>query len=256
MILAAVAGNSHTVVGLVDDGTVAASWRVSTDPRRTADEWMVLFEALAGDRLSGIEGVALCATVPAVVSHWRRMLTEAFSGTPNVIVEAGVRTGLPIVTDNPREVGADRICNAVAALHLFGGPAVVVDFGGVATTFEVINAAGQYVGGAITPGLELVASALGEHGAQLRQVEVVRPRTAIAKNTVEALQSGLVFGTSALVDGLVLRMIAELGCDPSDVHVVATGFLASAITPDCRVVTETVEDLTLLGLELVFKRNS
>ena len=135
-----------------------------------------------------------------------------------VVVEPGVRTGIPVLIDNPREVGSDRIINALAAATEYGGPAIVVDFGGTATTFDVVSAPGQYVGGAIAPGIEISLEALGRRGAQLRKVELARPRTVIAKNTVEALQSGMVFGVAAQVEGIVARMIDELGADPGRRH--------------------------------------
>ena len=152
------------------------------------------------------------------------------------MVEPGIRTGIPVLMDNPREVGADRIVNSLAAVTLHGGPAIVVDFG-TATTFDVVNAAGQYVGGAISPGIEISLEALGRRGAQLRKVELARPRSVIAKNTVEALQSGMVFGVAAQVEGLVARMIAELGADADDVTVIATGHLAPLLMDECRCFT-------------------
>ena len=145
------------------------------------------------------------------------MLARHFADVPHVVVEPGVRTGVPVLMDNPREVGTDRILNALAAATDFGGPAIVVDFGGTATTFDVVSAQGQYVGGAIAPGIEISLEALGRRGAQLRKVELLRPRSVIAKNTVEALQSGMVFGVASQVEGIVARMIAELGADPADV---------------------------------------
>jgi len=175
---------------------------------------------------------------------------------PAVVVEPGVRTGIPVQTDNPREVGTDRIINALAAATEYGGPAIVVDFGGTATTFDVVNGQGQYVGGAIAPGLEISLEALGRRGAQLRKVELARPRTVIAKNTVEALQSGMVFGVAAQVEGLVARMIGELGAAPDDVSVIATGYLAPLVVEECGCFTDSSPWLTLRGLELVFARNA
>ena len=255
-LLAADIGNSHTVLALLEGDVVVGHWRVSTDVRRTADEWAVLVRGLLADQ--GIRvvptGAAVCATVPAVLHKWREMLARHFSHLPSVVVEPGTRTGLPVLTDNPREVGADRICNAVAAADRFGGPAIVVDFG-TATTFDVVSAQGQYVGGAIAPGLEISLEALGRRGAQLRQVELQRPRSVIAKNTVEALQSGLVFGAAAQVDGMVDRMVAELGEAPDTVAVVATGHLAPLLVEECRCFTEHLPLLTIHGLALVFARN-
>ena len=255
-LLAADIGNSHTVLGLLEDGEVVADWRVATDDRRTADEWSVLLHGLLGDLRSGITGVAVCSTVPSVLHEWRAMLTVGFADVPHVVVEPGVRTGVPVLMDNPREVGSDRIINALAAATEYGGPAIVVDFGGTATTFDVVSELGQYVGGAIAPGIEISLEALGQRGAQLRRVELLRPRSVIAKNTVEALQSGMVFGVASQVEGIVARMTAELGVDAADMHVIATGHLAPLVLGECRCFTDHSPWLTLRGLELVFARNS
>ncbi len=255
-LLAADIGNSHTVLGLLDDGVVSADWRISTDDRRSADEWAVLLRGLVGDAIDDVDGIAVCSTVPAVLHEWREMLPRHFPDIVAVVVEPGVRTGIPVLTDNPREVGSDRIINALAAATEYGGPAIVVDFGGTATTFDVVSAQGQYVGGAISPGIELSLEALGRRGAQLRKVELVRPRTVIAKNTVEALQSGMVFGVAAQVEGIVARMIVELDVAPDDVRVIATGYLADLVVDECRCFTHRAPWLTLRGLELVFERNA
>lgn len=255
-LLAADIGNSHTVLGLVDDGQVRADWRVATEERRTSDEWAVLLRGLLADAPAGdVDGIAVCATVPAVLHEWREMLARHFAGVPTVVVEPGVRTGIPVLMDNPREVGSDRIMNALAAARDYGGPAIVVDFRGTATTFEVVNERDQYVGGAIAPGIEISLEALGRRGAQLRKVELARPRSVIARNTVEALQSGMVFGVASQVEGIVGRMIEELGAPAEDVTVIATGYLAPLVVDDCRCFTAHDPWLTLRGLELVFARN-
>lgn len=255
-LLAVDVGNAHTVFGLIQDGVVSADWRVSTDVRRTADEWGVLMRGLLGRHLGEIDGIAMCSTVPGVTQAGREMLTRHFPGVVHLVVEPGVRTGISVLMDNPREVGTDRIVNSLAASTDFGGPAIVVDFGGTATTFDVVNAAGQYVGGAIAPGIEISLEALGRRGAQLRQVELTRPRSVIAKNTVEALQSGMVFGVASQVEGIVGRMIAELGAPTADVHVIATGYLAPLVSGECDCFTHHEPWLTLRGLELVFARNT
>jgi type III pantothenate kinase len=256
LLLCANIGNSRTTIGLVEDGEVVDHWRVATDVRRTADEWGLLLTGLLDASPVGarVRGVAVCATVPSVLHEWRDMLGSYLGDLPRVIVEPGVRTGIPVLMDNPREVGADRIVNALAAAHLYGGPAVVVDFG-TATTYDVVSVRGEYVGGAISPGIDISLEALGRHGAQLRRVELLRPRSVIAKNTVEALQSGVLFGTASAVDGLVTRMLEELRVSPADVTVIATGGLAPLVVGECRVVTEHEPWLTLLGLEIVFVRN-
>jgi type III pantothenate kinase len=255
-LLAVDIGNSHTILGVLDGGDVVADWRVATDERNTSDEWAVLLRGLLGERLDRIDGIAVCATVPAVLHEWRDMLARHFSDLVSVVVEPGVRTGVPILFDNPREVGTDRICNALAAATLFGGPCIVVDFGGTATTFDVVNAQGAYVGGSIAPGIELSLEALGRRGAQLRKVELARPRSVIAKNTVEALQSGMLFGVAAQVEGIVARMVEALGVQTADVDVIATGYLAPLVTEECRCFTDHAPWLTLQGLEMIYRRNS
>jgi type III pantothenate kinase len=254
-LLAADIGNSHTVLGIIDEGEVSADWRVATDARRTSDEWSVLLRGLLGDAVETIDGIVVCSTVPAVLHEWRDMLARHFDGLPSVVVEPGVRTGVPVLMDNPREVGSDRIINALAAATRHGGPAIVVDFGGTATTFDVVSDKGQYIGGAIAPGIEISLEALGRRGAQLRKVELLRPRSVIAKNTVEALQSGMVFGVASQVEGIVARMIAELGASTDEVRVIATGYLAPLVIEECRCFTDHSPWLTLQGLELVFRRN-
>jgi type III pantothenate kinase len=256
-LLCADIGNSHTVLGLVDEGEVLDHWRVATDERRTADEWAVLLKGLLRESTVSehVRGIAVCATVPAVMHEWRDMLVRHYGTLPNVVVEPGVRTGVPVLMDNPREVGADRVVNALAAASLYDGPAIVVDFG-TATTFDVVSARGEYIGGAISPGIDISLEALGRRGAQLRKVELLRPRTVIAKNTVEALQSGMLFGFASQVDGIVARMIEELAAPTESVHVIATGGLAPIVVEECRSFTDHQPWLTLLGLELVFARNA
>ena len=236
-LLCADIGNSHTVLGLLRDGDVLDHWRVATDERRTSDEWAVLIRGLLADSTvaDGLAGISVCATVPAVLHEWRDMLRSHFGAVPNVVVEPGVRTGVPVLMDNPREVGADRIINALAAAQMYDGPCIVVDFG-TATTFDVVSPRGEYIGGAIAPGIDISLEALGRRGAQLRKVEVLRPRHVIAKNTVEALQSGIVFGFASQVDGIVARMVGELGVAASEVNVVATGGLAPVVVDECAML--------------------
>jgi type III pantothenate kinase len=260
-LLAADIGNAHTTIGLLETAAgdapadVVAHWRVATDPHRTADEWSVLLRGLLAPDAE-VDGIVVCSSVPAVLHEWREMLDRHFGGVPHVVVEPGVRTGVPVLTDNPREVGSDRIVNALAAARFYGGPAIVVDFGGTATTFDVVNASGQYVGGAIVPGIEISLEALGRRGAQLRRVELARPRTVIARNTVEALQSGMLFGVASQVEGMVARMTAELGAHPEAVRVIATGHLAPLVVGECACFTDDEPWLTLRGLHLVFQRNT
>jgi type III pantothenate kinase len=260
VLLAIDVGNTQTVLGLLEqsgDVEVREHWRVSTDSDRTADEWAVLLDGLLARRgltLSAVDGIALCSTVPAVLSEMRDMTESAFAAVASVVVEPGVRTGIPVLVDNPREVGTDRIVNSLAAVHLYGGPAIVVDFG-TATTFDAVSKAGAYVGGAIAPGIGISLDALGVRGAQLRKVELTAPRSVIGKNTVEALQSGALYGFAAQVDGMVERMAAELADDPDDVAVLATGGLAPLMIGEARSLSRHEPWLTLIGLHLVWERN-
>ena len=248
--------NASTTVGVFEDEDLLDTWQVSTDARRTADEWGFLVTGLVerSQLMDDLDGACVSSTVPAALDEIRVMLAAHGSGLHTVVVGPGVRSGLSVLMDNPREVGTDRVANAVAAVALVGGPCIVVDFE-TATTFDVIDELGRYVGGAIAPGVESSVTALGERAAQLRQVEVRRPRAVIAKNTVEALQSGMVFGFASQVDGIVTRMIAELGAAPGQVNVISTGGLAPLVVEECASFTEHQPWLTLLGLELVFLRN-
>jgi type III pantothenate kinase len=257
MLLCIDVGNTHTVVGLFEGDAVVQRWRVATDDRRSADEWAVLLLGLLRSSAvtRSVDGLALCSTVPMVLHEMRDMIQRYFGDRPSVVVEPGVRTGVPVLMDNPREVGSDRIVNALAVHHLYGGPCIVVDFG-TATTFDVVSSRGEYVGGAIAPGIEISLDALGQRGAQLRKVELLRPRSVIAKNTVEALQAGAVFGFAGQVDGIVARTVAELGVERGDVTVVATGGLAPLLVQECASIDEHEPSLTLIGLRLVFERTT
>jgi len=257
VLLAIDVGNTQTLIGLLDGEEVVERWRVATEARRTADELWALLRGLLGGsgNRDHVTGVAVCSSVPAVLHEMRTMVGRYYADVRSVLVEPGVRTGIPVLVDNPREVGSDRIVNALAARHLYGGPAVVVDFG-TATTFDVVSARGEYLGGAIAPGIEVSLNALGDAGAQLRRVELLRPRSVIAKNTVEALQSGAMFGFSSQVDGIVARMVDELGVSQEEVTVIATGGLAEVVLPECRSVDHHEPWLTLVGLHLVYDRNA
>jgi type III pantothenate kinase len=271
MLLAIDVGNTQTVLGLLEpdeDLEVVEHWRVSTDASRTADEWAVLLDGLLARRArdartdlaaaadaASIDGVAVCSTVPSVLAEMREMLDAGFAQVPAVVVEPGVRTGIPVLVDNPREVGTDRIINAVAAGHLYGGPAIVVDFG-TATTFDAVSEQGAYLGGAIAPGIGISLEALGQRGAQLRMVELARPRSVIGKNTVEAVQAGALYGFAGQVDGTVRRMAAELSDDPAEVTVIATGGLAPVMLGEAETIDHHEPWLTLIGLGLVWARNA
>ena len=251
MLLAIDVGNTNTVLGMFDGEVLSSSWRIKTDAHTTADEMALTFRGLlAGE--SPITGIALCSTVPAVLREMRLMRDRYFADVPTVIVEPGTRTGVPVLTDNPKEVGADRIVNTIAAHHQFGGPCIVVDFG-TSTNLDVVSAKGEFLGGALAPGIEISLDALAARAAQLRKVELVRPRSAIGKNTVEALQSGALYGFAGQVDGLVDRIVEELGPVTA---VVATGGLAPIVVPESRRITHHDPELTLTGLRLVFAKNA
>ena len=250
MLLAIDVGNTNTVLGLFDGEPLTASWRIKTDGRTTADELVLTYRGLLEGQ-SKVTGIALCSTVPAVLSEMRLMLDRYYSGIPTIIIEPGIKTGVPILTDNPKEVGADRIVNTLAAHHLFGGPCIVVDFG-TSTNLDVVSAKGEFLGGALAPGIEISLDALAQRAAQLRKVELVRARSPIGKNTVEALQSGALYGFAGQVDGLVDRIREELD---ELTAVVATGGLAPIVVPESRTITHHEPDLTLIGLRLVFEKN-
>ncbi|HYN75504.1 MAG TPA: type III pantothenate kinase, partial [Candidatus Limnocylindria bacterium] len=206
MLLAIDVGNTNTVLGLFRGERLARSWRVQTNPRATGDEMLLIFRGLLHGQ-PDITGVALCSTVPSVLREMRVVLEHWQGRVPIVIVEPGTKTGVPVLTDNPKEVGADRIVNTLAAHTLFGGPSVVVDFG-TSTNLDVVSVKGEFLGGALAPGIEISIEALASRAAQLRRVELVRPRSVIGKNTVEALQSGALYGFAGQVDGLVRRIAA------------------------------------------------
>ncbi|AYY11481.1 type III pantothenate kinase [Actinobacteria bacterium YIM 96077] len=254
MLLAIEAGNTDTVIGLIDDREVVHHWRVSTVPKRTADEFMALLRGLMAGAEDTVHGVVVCSTVPSVRRTMRALVARYYADLPSVMVEPGVRTGIPVMTDNPREVGTDRVLNALAAAHFYGTPCLVVSFA-TATTFDVVSSRGEYVGGAIAPGIGVSLEALGQAGAQLRQVELSRPRSVIAKNTVEAVQSGTLYGFSSLADGIIARMASELGVPTEELPVIATGGLAPSVLDEMSTVKHHDPWLTLLGLSLAYERN-
>jgi type III pantothenate kinase len=244
-------GNTNTVLATFEGEKIVHSWRVKTDARNTADELGLMFRGLlAGDNVE-ITGVAACSTVPAALRSLRTMLTRYYGGIPTVIVEPGVKTGVQLAIDNPKEVGSDRVVNTLAAHTLYGGPAIVVDFG-TSTNFDAVSARGEFLGGVLAPGIEISVEALAARAAQLRKVELVKPPKVIGKNTVECLQSGVVYGFAGQVDGIVERMIGELGPVTA---VIATGGLAPVVVGECRTITHHEPMITLIGLRLIFDRN-
>ena len=260
MLLTIDVGNTNTMLGIFDDDQIVEHWRIATDPARTADEIAVVLQGLLGHsslvKDPDISGIALCSTVPSVLHEMREMCRRYYGDIPSLIVEPGVRTGVSVRMDNPKEVGSDRIMNTVAAVHLYGGPAVVVDFG-TSTNFDAVSPRGEFVGGALAPGIEISVDALTRRAAQLLKVELARPQHVIGKNTVEALQSGIIFGFAGQVEGVARRMAAELAPeDPESVTIIATGGLAPLVIDEVSIIDAHEPWLTLIGLRLVFERNN
>ncbi len=253
MLLTIDVGNTNTVLGTFLGEDLVHSWRVKTDPRSTADELWLQMRAFVED--IDITGISLCSTVPAVLREMRTMISTYFSEIPTTIVEPGIKTGVPLQVDNPKEIGADRIVNTLAAHTLYGGPAIVVDFG-TSTNLDVVSPKGEFLGGALAPGIEISVDALAQRAAQLRKVELIKPKSVIGKNTVEALQSGTIFGFAGQVDGLVSRISDELVAQFNErPTVIATGGLAPLIFGVADTLDEHEPDLTLIGLRLIHERN-
>lgn len=254
MLIAIDVGNTQTVMGLFQAEELVDSWRLSTVRERTADEYRLYFAGLLrqdGYRLEDVHGVALSSVVPTAKAALIQVAEEMIDG-PLVVIGPGIKTGMPINIDNPREVGADRVVNSVAAKHKYGTPVISVDFG-TSTNMDVVDGAGAYIGGAIAPGLEVSQDALISATAALRRVDLTAPRAAIGRNTVEAIQSGLLYGHAGLVDGIVDRLAAEVEGSPA---IVATGGLASTIVPHCRSVSVVDTNLTLDGLRMIYEMNN
>ena len=254
MLLTLDIGNTQTAVGLYDGDQLVTTWRLTTVTDRTEDElrlWLRGLLDLEGYDVTDVGGVCVSSVVPAITGAFRRV-ADRLTGGPVVVIEPGVKTGMQIQIDNPREVGADRVVNSLAARERYGAPVVVVDFG-TSTNFDVVGTGGEYLGGAIAPGLAIATNALISGTAALRRVEFNEPRSPIGKGTVEAIQSGAIYGHAGLVDGIMERICGEID---SEVTRVATGGLASTIVPHCRSVEIIDETLTLDGLRMIFERNT
>ena len=262
MLIVIDVGNTQTVIGIYPtDATgnshgseLADHWRIATNAERTPDELAMLFRqflAVRGDSFGPdtVNGVAICSGVPRATAHLRRMC-ERYLGWLPTVLEPGVRTGIPVLYDNPKEVGADRIANAVGAMDRYGAPCVVVDFG-TATTFDVISPKGEYIGGAIIPGVEISLDALFNRAAALRRVELVEPRSVIGKSTVESLQSGALYGYSSMIDGMCDRIAAEIG----PFTAISTGGLGALISQYSRCISTHDAWVTLHGLRLIYEKN-
>lgn len=253
MLLTIDTGNTETVLGLFDGPELVSHWRVSTNAERTSDEHALLVSDLLG--LEGYEfeetvsGIAISSTVPSLTATLREM-TRRWFDVPTVVLEPGVRTGMPILIDNPKELGSDRIANAIGAYDLYGGPSICVDFG-TATTCDCVSEKGEYLGGAILPGIGISMDALFGRAAALRRVELVEPRNVIGKSTVESIQSGAVYGFTGSVDAIVRLIEGELG----ECTVIATGGLSGLIAPLSDSIHHHEPWITLHGLRIIFERN-
>ena len=250
-------GNTNVSIGIFDyaegAGELAEHWRLSTHREQTSDELSITLRSLFGQEgrdPAEITDVILSTVVPPLQPIWERACEKLF-GSPPLVVGPGVRTGMPVRYENPREVGADRIVNSVAAFELYGGPIIAVDFG-TATTFDCVSTAGEYLGGVICPGIHVSMEALFERASKLHRVEIARPKAVIGKTTTGAIQSGLLYGYAGMVDSMVERIREELG---ALAKVIATGGLARRIASESKVIDQVVPFLTLQGLRILFEKN-
>lgn len=259
MLLAFDIGNSNTVLGVFRDGELLTNWRIETDSHKSADEYGMLVSQLFaydGLEMKDVDDIIISTVVPSVLYTLEHMSMKYFGCRP-IVVESGVKTGLIIKYDNPKQVGADRIVNAVAAVNKFGGPLIIIDFG-TATTFCAVTDKAEYLGGTIAPGLKISSEALFEKTAKLPKVELDEPGHTICKNTIESMQSGLIYGHMGLVEYMVREMkkeLAEICGEGKDIKVIATGGLASMIASGVDCIDEVDKMLTLEGLEVIYQKN-
>jgi len=254
MLLTFDVGNTNVTLGLYDGATLVRIWRLQTVHQRTADEYGLMvrqFLEQAGHRVSDVSGVIVASVVP-ILTRTMEQLVEGTFGRAAMVVGPGIKTGMPILYDPPKDVGADRIVNAVAAYRRYGTACIVVDFG-TATTFDSVTERGEYAGGAIAPGIQISMEALFTRAAKLPKIDIARPRVVVGKNTVESMQAGIYFGYVGLVDGLVRRMRTEMKADP--VRVIATGGLAATVAKDSETIEAVDDALTLEGLRLIYETN-
>lgn len=258
MLLALDVGNTNIHLGVYtgrgDHATLVRDWRMRTESRMTADELALNIRGLLGPDVEQVTAVVGLSTVPSLLREMRVMVGKYYGAGPHVLLEPGVRTGVPLLVDNPKEVGTDRVANALAAYAAYGCGCIVVDFG-TTTLVDVISAKGEFLGGAIAPGIDLAVEALAQRTVTLRKVELLPPRSVVGKNTVEALQSGILYGFAGQVDGLVSRVRREVpGFDGDAVAVIATGYLAPLVFGECATLQHHEPTLTLDGLRLVYER--
>jgi type III pantothenate kinase len=254
-LLAADVGNTNIVLGAYDGAKLVSTWRTATRSDQTEDELAVMVDALLGREdlsLEDVDALVLGSVVPPLTASFAR-LAERYLDRPALVIGPGVKTGVRLRVDNPSEVGADRIANTLAAHRRYGGPAIVVDFG-TTTNFDIVSAEGDFLGGAFAPGLEVSAESLFGRAARLFRVPLTPPAHAIGKNTADCIRSGIVFGYVGLVEGLLVRLIAEL--TPATPRVLATGGLATTIAPLAKGIERVDEDLTLEGLRLLWELNA
>lgn len=253
MLLVFDIGNTHTVLGVFKSDRLVANWRMTTKTLRTVDETAIVlrsFFRLKEMDIHGVRDAVVCSVSPPATVAMVECLREHFDLDP-LLIEPGIKTGMPIVSENPREVGGDRIVNGVAGLALYGPPLIIIDFG-TATTFDCISAKGEFLGGVIAPGVMVAAEALYQRASKLPRIDLVKPKRALGRTTVESMQSGIYHGTLCMVEGMLAKLKDEMQCEP---QTVATGGLASLIVPNTASIQHLEPNLTLLGLLRIHKRN-